>query len=197
LLSGKYIDLSIARKELRYELSRVPICAPASSVEEDMVRRDLTINALSSPVTIEQLLSDKLDLNTSYDTILDYYQGRDHIQKGILKTPRKDFIYRTFTDDPLRVLRVCRLKSQLDSRTGIKWRIDESILEAWGFHTDQIISRLYIVSTERVMEELNKMLKCQSLNDTLNTLKYISPKLLQAFLRDELSLKAVVKQKDK
>jgi len=91
-IHGQWIDLVNLRSEKYTEDSRVPII-DIGTPEEDAYRRDLTINALFYNIN-----EDKLEDFTK--------QGISDLQNGIIRTPLEPL--KTFTDDPLRVLRTVR-----------------------------------------------------------------------------------------
>ena len=84
-------DFVMARKEVGYiEGTRRPKLE-LGSLEDDLIRRDFTINAMAE--------------NEDGD-IIDLFGGQDDLRVGILRTPRDPMI--TFMDDPLRLLRALR-----------------------------------------------------------------------------------------
>lgn len=134
----KYHDLELefvgARKESYRTESRKPI-VENGTLEEDLTRRDFTINALA------------IDLKT--DELIDLFDGRNHLEQKILKTPTDANI--TFSDDPLRMMRAARFATQLE------FEIDESALQGMKNNAE----RIHIVSMERIIVELNKIIEAQ------------------------------------
>jgi poly(A) polymerase len=134
----KHGDLEIefvgARKESYRHDSRKP-SVENGSLEDDQNRRDFTINALA------------VSLNEpDFGAIIDPFNGLMHLEERILKTPLEPG--RTFSDDPLRMMRAIRFSTQLD------FTIEPNTLRA----ISQYKERIKIVSMERVCIELNKII---------------------------------------
>jgi putative nucleotidyltransferase with HDIG domain len=122
-----------ARKESYRSDSRKPEVEPGT-LEDDQNRRDFTINAMA------------MSLNESdFGTIVDPFNGIKHLKEGLLITPLDPII--TFTDDPLRMMRAIRFASQLN------YVIHPTTLAAIKSQGE----RIKIVSTERITDELNKI----------------------------------------
>ncbi|MEO8399103.1 MAG: CCA tRNA nucleotidyltransferase [Ignavibacteriaceae bacterium] len=130
------IDLEFvgSRKESYSKNTRKPIVT-AGTFEEDISRRDFTINTLAVSVN-----------KKSFGDLIDFYKGYEDIQNKIIKTPIDPKL--TFDDDPLRIMRAFRFASQLN------FKVDESIKEA----ANLLRERLNIVSQERITDELFKIL---------------------------------------
>jgi tRNA nucleotidyltransferase/poly(A) polymerase len=140
------LEFAGARSESYRTDSRKPIVKEAT-LEQDLSRRDFTVNALAVPVDI--FSTSKLpDLKKVVQHIVDPYEGQNYLQEKILKTPLEPDI--TFSDDPLRMIRAIRFAAQLD------FSIEPKTLEAIYRNRE----RIKIVSMERVQEELLKLFSC-------------------------------------
>ncbi|MEP0822302.1 MAG: HD domain-containing protein [Ignavibacterium sp.] len=131
---GGKIEFVGARQERYDPGSRKPAVA-AGTIEEDLLRRDFTVNAMAAALNA-----------SARGKLLDPLGGRKDLKARILRTPLDPA--KTFDDDPLRILRAMRFAAQLD------FRIDSAALRA----AEEMRERLRIVSQERITDEFLKLL---------------------------------------
>jgi len=165
----RYKDIEIefvgARKESYSEDSRNPDVTEGT-LQDDQNRRDLTINALA------------LSLNeNNFGQLLDPFKGIEDLENKVIKTPLNPDI--TYSDDPLRMMRAIRFTTQLN------FNIEAESLDAItknGY-------RLKIITRERIVVELNKILA--SSKPSIGFLLLEKTGLLKQILPELLALKGV------
>ncbi|MDA0987247.1 MAG: HD domain-containing protein [Bacteroidetes bacterium] len=127
-----------ARKESYSKDSRKPL-VQSGTLDDDLHRRDFTINAMS------------ISLNKkNWCKFTDLFNGESDLKNKIIKTPLDPF--KTFDDDPLRMMRAVRFASQ------IKGQIEQKTFDA----IFQMKERLSIVSQERITHEFLKILESEN-----------------------------------
>lgn len=123
-----------ARKESYDRNSRKPVVEDGT-LEEDLSRRDFTINAMAIQINAKE-----------FGTLVDLFDGRGDMERRILRTPLDPDI--TFSDDPLRMMRAIRFATQL------QFDIFPETFEAIRRNAE----RIKIISKERVVDELMKIM---------------------------------------
>ncbi|WP_079132274.1 CCA tRNA nucleotidyltransferase [Streptomyces nanshensis] len=126
------VEVTTYRSEAYDRTSRKPEVSYGDSVEEDLVRRDFTVNAMAVALPEKRFI--------------DPHGGLEDLARRVLRTPGTP--ESSFSDDPLRMMRAARFAAQLD------FTVADDVLRAMK----AMAERLGIVSAERVRDELNKLL---------------------------------------
>ncbi len=124
-----------ARRESYNRNSRKPIVEDGT-LDDDLARRDFTINAMALCVNSER-----------FGELVDRYNGVSDLHDGLIRTPLDPDV--TFSDDPLRMMRAIRFATQLQF-TIVKDTLDAITRNA---------HRIGIISRERIYDELTKIMK--------------------------------------
>ena len=137
MLRYKEIDIEFvgARKESYNFESRNPI-VENGSLKDDQERRDFTINAMAFSLN-----------ENNFGQLVDPFNGINDLERKVIRTPLNPDV--TYSDDPLRMMRAIRFASQLD------FEIENESLEAIKRNAE----RIRIISGERIVDELNKILE--------------------------------------
>ncbi|MGK5731725.1 CCA tRNA nucleotidyltransferase [Streptomyces sp. URMC 124] len=126
------IEVTTYRSEAYDRTSRKPEVSYGDSIEEDLVRRDFTVNAMAVALPEKQFI--------------DPHNGLEDLAARVLRTPGTP--EESFSDDPLRMMRAARFAAQLD------FEVAPEVVTAMT----EMSGRLEIVSAERVRDELNKLI---------------------------------------
>ncbi len=126
------IEVTTYRSEAYDRDSRKPEVSYGNTIEQDLVRRDFTVNAMAVALPgIE---------------FVDPYNGLEDLAQRVLRTPGTP--EESFSDDPLRMMRAARFAAQLD------FTVAPEVVTAMK----EMADRIEIVSAERVRDELNKLI---------------------------------------
>lgn len=152
-----------ARKESYSEDSRKP-AVEDGTIKDDQDRRDFTINAMAISLNAD-----------SWGKLVDPFDGVGDLKRKILRTPLEPA--KTYSDDPLRMMRAIRFATQLD------FQIEQDSFQAIYENRE----RISIVSKERIADELNKIVlapvpsKGFKLLFNTGLLQIIFPKMAELF----------------
>ena len=163
---GIEVEFVGARKESYNRNSRKPVVEDGT-LEDDQLRRDFTINAMAFSLQKED-----------FGALVDPFGGIRDLASGIIRTPLDPDT--TYSDDPLRMVRAVRFATKL-STDELKFRIVPESLES----IRRNLHRMEILSKERIVEELNKILVTPKpsigfrLLDQTGLLDWILPQLVK------------------
>ncbi|OEJ52459.1 CCA tRNA nucleotidyltransferase [Streptomyces agglomeratus] len=130
--AGYQIEVTTYRSEAYDRTSRKPEVSYGDSIEEDLVRRDFTVNAMAVALPEKEFV--------------DPHGGLEDLAARVLRTPGTP--EESFSDDPLRMMRAARFAAQLD------FEVAPEVVEAMT----AMAERIEIVSAERVRDEFNKLI---------------------------------------
>lgn len=133
--AGRRLEITTFRADSYDQVSRNPTVSFGDRLEDDLMRRDFTANAMAVRITAE-----------GPGEFLDPLGGLAAVRQRILDTPAEPAV--SFGDDPLRMLRAARFMSQLEF--GVAERVREAIVA--------MAPQLDRITVERVAVELDKML---------------------------------------
>ena len=131
-IDNNFLHITTYRKDTYENSSRNPSIESATDLETDLSRRDFTINSIAYSIDANELI--------------DPFNGLKDLAAGVIRTPDDPII--SFSDDPLRMLRVCRFISTHG------FSPDNETYVAMRDNTE----RIKIVSTERIRDEISKLL---------------------------------------
>ena len=129
------MEITTHRAEAYVSDSRKPVVRFSTELAEDLARRDFTINAMA--------------VDVADGTLHDPFGGRADLEARILRTPLDPM--ESFSDDPLRMLRAARFLSRYELTSA------EGLVEA----ARSLVSRMEIVSAERIRDELFRLLEVE------------------------------------
>jgi tRNA nucleotidyltransferase (CCA-adding enzyme) len=162
--SLKTIEITPYRREAKYSDKRHPDSVSfAATLEEDLSRRDFTINALA------------LQIQKSKFQIIDLFKGQDDLKNKLIRAVGK--AEERFNEDALRIMRAIRFSAELDF--GIERKTEEAL--------EKKKSSLEMISQERIRDELVKMLMSDHPDKGLEKmretgiLRYVLPELEEGY----------------
>lgn len=133
-IDGFICEFVGTRKEFYEKHTRKPIVTEGK-LEDDIRRRDFTINAMSASIN-----------NDTFGKLFDTFNGKKDLEYKILRTPLDPFT--TFNDDPLRMMRAARFAAQLG------FHLDPNAMNA----IRRLKDRIEIISQERIKDEMLKII---------------------------------------
>jgi len=156
-VNGTNYEITTHRAESYVDDSRKPVVNFSTNLSDDLIRRDFTVNAMA--------------VDTATGELFDPYGGVKDLEEMTLRTPMDP--EESFTDDPLRILRAARFIAAYGfSPTG-------DLLQA----AQKISERLNIVSTERIRDEIFRLL---SVEDPRLGLKFLSASKTASYVFPEV-----------
>ncbi len=168
IIDGYKVECTTFRRNEKYQRdNRNPVVEWGQTIEEDLHRRDFTINCIC------------LDSNNE---IKDLFGGVEHLKNKILATPIE--AEKSFTDDPLRCIRAVRFRAKL----GFEYS-DEVKLAL-----KSCAKRLLILPKERILEEMNKILMTDNVDLALNDL--FEYRLINYFIPELVALKSIKQESE-
>jgi tRNA nucleotidyltransferase/poly(A) polymerase len=167
---GHTADFVLARKEGEYSDGRRPDEVQVGTLEDDLARRDFTMNAIAK---------------TFDNQIIDPFKGTQDINDGVIRAVGD--AYDRLTEDALRAVRALRFHVTLG------FRIDHDLM--FAMQTASVLDKIAgsQISDERIKDELNKMLKVNPVASIMAMNKF--PALTNAMFNGRVNLEATMKQK--
>ncbi len=163
IVEGKEVHITTFRRKEKYSpKSRKPQVELGGSIEEDLSRRDFTVNAMAL---------------TPQGELIDPFNGREDLKKKILRPPIDPDA--SFSDDPLRMLRAFRFQSRLG------FEIEENTLSSIGRNS----FRMLFLSPERIQVEMDKILTGEFVRKALEGI--VESRLASFFLHELVPLKGL------
>jgi poly(A) polymerase len=157
---GAELDFADSQKEAFPDPESRQRVTQFGSLEEDTIRRDFTVNMLMKDLTTGKIVDPT-------------GTGIDDVKRGVLRLHPEVNPDRPFSDDPLRMLRLIRFMAKYN------WKADPAAIEA----VKRNAHRIEIVSGERIMEELSKIMRLGKLAQAVRfmadtgLLKYVMPEV--------------------
>ena len=147
-IGGADVEITTYRADQYDGVSRKPVVAFGESLEDDLERRDFTVNAMALRVTPAR--GDMTGTADAVPQVVDAGGGLEHLLQRVLDTPMAP--ERSFDDDPLRMMRAARFAAQLGF--DVAPRVVTAMTE--------LADRIRDISAERVRDELSKLLLTSS-----------------------------------
>lgn len=175
--AGLTADFVLARKEGEYSDGRRPDSVQVGTLEDDLARRDFTMNAIAK--------YSWSDDDSDGATYIDPFNGRQDINDGVIRAVGNALD--RLTEDALRAVRALRFHVTLG------FRIDHDLM--FAMQTASVLDAIAgtRISDERIKDELNKMLKVNPVASIMAMNKF--PALTAAMFNGRVNLEATMKQK--